>query len=203
MKLSSPLLEDAVQAFSSLPGIGRRTAIRLVLHLLRTDADATERLVGPLAKMRSQIRFCSQCQYVTEAEICEICSDLRRDRSLICVVESIRDVMAIENTAQFRGLFHVLGGLISPLDGIGPDELNIEPLMARLDGVAEVIMAVSPTHEGETTIYYLGRLLAERNIKVSIIARGVAFGGELEYADEVTLGRSIASRQPYATDPLK
>jgi recombination protein RecR len=197
MKLSSPLLEDAVQAFSSLPGIGRRTAIRLVLHLLRNDVDATERLVGPLAKMRSQIKFCQQCKYVSEAEICEICSDPRRDRSLICVVESIRDVMAIENTAQFRGLFHVLGGLISPLDGIGPDELYIEALLERLEGVSEIIMAVSPTHEGETTIYYLGRLLAERGIKVSVIARGVAFGGELEYTDEVTLGRSIATRQPY------
>jgi recombination protein RecR len=199
MRLSSTLLEEAVDAFATLPGIGKRTALRLVLHLLNKEVEATHRFANPILRMRNEIQFCQRCHYVAQAPICEICSDTRRDATLICVVESIRDVMAIEDTGQFRGFYHVLGGLINPLNGVGPGDLQIESLMSRLADVQEVVLAISPNIEGETTMFYLAKKLKAVGVSVSSIARGVAFGGELEYTDEVTLGRSIATRLPYAT----
>ncbi|MEL6867302.1 MAG: recombination mediator RecR [Bacteroidota bacterium] len=199
MSFSSKLIEAAVDAFSSLPGIGKKTALRLVLHLMNQAPEQTEQFTEAIAQMRKNIRFCKQCYYVSDQELCSICTDPRRDESLICVVESIRDVMAIEDTGQYRGQYHVLGGLISPIEGIGPQDIHIEALIDRLqEGKAkEVIMAISPTIEGDTTIFYISRQLKEQAVKVSTIARGVSFGGELEYADELTLGRSIISRVPY------
>jgi recombination protein RecR len=199
MRLSSTLLEEAVDAFATMPGIGKRTALRVVLHLLNKEVEATHRFVNPILRMRNEIQFCQRCHYVAQAPICEICSDTRRDATLICVVESIRDVMAIEDTGQFRGFYHVLGGLINPLNGVGPGDLQIESLMSRLTDVREVVLAISPNIEGETTMFYLAKKLKAVGVSVSSIARGVAFGGELEYTDEVTLGRSIATRLPYAT----
>jgi recombination protein RecR len=199
MKFSSKLIEEAVDAFSSLPGIGKKSALRLVLHLLHQTKENTEYFANTLVKMRDNIKFCSQCHNVADAHVCDICNDAYRDKTIVCVVESIRDVMAIEETGQFRGLYHVLGGVISPIEGIGPSELNIESLVFRaMQGeVKEMVMAISPTIEGETTIYFIAKKLADKPIKLSTIARGVSFGGELEYADEVTLGRSILSRTPY------
>ncbi|MEY4903923.1 MAG: hypothetical protein RLZZ292_1738 [Bacteroidota bacterium] len=199
MRFSSKLIEEAVDAFASLPGVGKKTALRLVLHLLHRDKEMTEQFSEALVKMRQNIKFCSRCHNVSDATICDICNDVRRDPSVLCVVEGIRDVMAIEDTAQFRGMYHVLGGIISPIEGIGPGNLNIPSLVERIEkgGVKELIMAVSPTIEGETTIYYIAKQLKNHDIKITTIARGVSFGGELEYADEVTLGRSIVARIPY------
>ena len=202
MNYSSKLIEEAVQAFSALPSIGKKTALRLVLHLVKTDAGMTERLGEALLNMRRNIHFCQDCHHLSDGPHCQICSDRRRDRSLLCVVEGIRDVMAIEETGQYRGLYHVLGGVISPLEGVGPESLHIDTLMQRVAGgeIAEIIMAVSPTIEGETTIFYLSKQLKGFPVKVSTIARGVSFGGELEYADELTLGRSIMARTPYKSE---
>ena len=196
----SRLLEQAVQEFSRLPGIGRKTALRLVLHLLRQDTADVERFSGAVATMRREIKFCRVCHNISDADICPICSDKRRDAATICVVENIQDVMAIENTQQFHGLYHVLGGLISPMDGIGPSDLEIESLVQRVseNDVKEVILALSSTVEGDTTNFYIFRKLAPTAVDVSIIARGIAVGNELEYTDEVTLGRSIINRTPFS-----
>lgn len=199
MTFSSKLIEKAVEAFASLPGIGRKTALRLVLHLLKQDKQTTEQFAAALTAMRDGIQECNTCHNFSDAEHCHICSDPRRDRSLVCVVENVRDLMAIEDTSQYRGLYHVLGGIISPIEGIGPSDLNIDSLVERAQQgeILEAIMAISPTIEGETTIYYLTKKLQPLGVQVSAIARGVSFGGDLEYADEVTLGRSIVSRMPY------
>lgn len=201
MTFSSKLIEKAVEAFASLPGIGRKSALRLVLHLLKQDKSTTEQFVAALKTMRDGVRECRVCHNLSDEDVCQICADPRRDRSLVCVVESIRDLMAIEDTSQYRGLYHVLGGVISPIEGVGPGDLHIESLEERVrqGELREVIMAVSPTIEGETTIYYISKKLQPLGVQVSTIARGVAFGGDLEYADEVTLGRSIVARVPYAT----
>ena len=200
MTFSSILIEKAVEAFASLPGIGRKTALRLVLHLLKQDKAATEQFTTALTTMREGIRNCGVCHNLADNELCQICADTRRDRSLVCVVENIRDLMAIEDTNQYRGLYHVLGGIISPIEGIGPADLNIDSLLERVGQgeIKEVIMAISPTIEGETTVYYLSKKLQPTAVLVSAIARGVSFGGDLEYADELTLGRSIVARIPYA-----
>ncbi|MEZ2441456.1 recombination mediator RecR [Chitinophaga sp. RCC_12] len=198
MIFSSALIENAVNEFAKLPGIGKKTALRLVLHLLKLETAQVEQFGDVIARMRQQIQFCKVCHNVSDAEVCSICSSHSRQKQVVCVVESIRDVMAIENTQQFNGLYHVLGGIISPIDGIGPDQLNIHSLVERVQyqGVEEVIMAVSPTIEGDTTIYYLSKKLKEFPVKITTIARGIAFGGELEYADEMTLARSISNRLP-------
>ena len=199
MNFSSKLIEDAVNAFATLPGIGKKTALRLALHLLNTPPEVSESLCEPILKMRQNIKFCSTCHNISDEAICSICMDKGRDRSVLCVVESIRDIMAIENTNQYRGLFHILGGVISPIEGIGPSDLNINSLIDRMkDGeIKEIVMAISPTIDGETTIFYLSKQLAEFPVKITTLARGISFGGELEYADELTLGRSIAARLPY------
>jgi recombination protein RecR len=199
MHFSSILIEKGVEAFSSLPGIGKKTALRLVLHLLKQDKEFTERFSEALYKMRREIRTCERCHNLSDDPICRICTDQRRDQGLVCVVENIRDLMAIEDTGQFRGVYHVLGGVISPIDGIGPDELTIDSLVDRCErgDVKEAIMAISPTIEGETTVFYLAKKIKPLGVQVSSIARGVAFGGDLEYADEITLGRSIIARTPY------
>jgi recombination protein RecR len=199
MTFSSKLIEKAVEAFASLPGVGRKTALRLVLHLLKQDKNATEQFAVALVAMREGIRECQNCHNLSDDTICQICTDARRDRSQVCVVESVRDLMAIEDTSQFRGLYHVLGGVISPIEGISPSDLNIESLEQRAaqGEIKEIIMAISPTIEGETTIYYIMQKLRPFGIQVSTIARGVSFGGDLEYADELTLGRSIVARVPY------
>ncbi|RAJ85625.1 DNA replication and repair protein RecR [Chitinophaga dinghuensis] len=198
MVFSSALIENAVNEFSRLPGIGKKTALRLVLHLLKQEPSQVQQFSDAIARMREQIRFCKDCHNVSDEETCSICSSHSRNRKVVCVVESIRDVMAIENTQQFNGLYHVLGGIISPLDGVGPDQLNIHSLVERTQqqGIEEVIMALNPTIEGDTTIYYLSRKLKELPVKITTIARGIAFGGELEYADEMTLARSISNRLP-------
>jgi recombination protein RecR len=198
MIFSSALIENAVNEFAKLPGIGKKTALRLVLHLLKQETAQVEQFGDVIARMRQQIRFCNVCHNVSDAEVCSICSSHSRQKQVVCVVESIRDVMAIENTQQFNGLYHVLGGIISPIDGIGPDQLNVHSLVERVQyqGVEEIIMAVSPTIEGDTTIYYLSKKLKEFPVKITTIARGIAFGGELEYADEMTLARSISNRLP-------
>ena len=199
MNLSSKYLEDAVNAFASLPGIGKKTALRLALHLLNNPKEVTEQFASSMVAMRKQIRFCNDCHNISDGELCQICESYKRDKSIICVVEGIRDVMAIEETAHYRGLYHILGGVISPIEGIGPNDLNVATLIDRasVGGVKEIIMALSPTIEGDTTIFYLSKQLEKHRVKVSTIARGIAFGGELQYTDEVTLGRSIASRLPY------
>ncbi len=202
MNFSSKLLEEAVQAFATLPGIGRKTALRLALHLVNREAEYTEQLADALLRMRKGIRPCEVCHNLADDLLCAVCSDSRRDRSTVCVVESIRDVMAIEDTQQYRGQYHVLGGVISPIEGIGPDQLHIEDLLQRMGAgeIKEVIMAISPTIEGDTTIFYLSKKLRGFPVRITTIARGVSFGGELEYADELTLGRSITARVPYAVD---
>jgi recombination protein RecR len=199
MNFSSKLLENAVNEFSSLPGIGQKTALRLVLHLLNQPQSEVEKFSNSLLILKKDIRYCVECHNISDQEICEICSSVKRDKSLICVVEDTRDVMAIENTGQYQGGYHVMGGLISPMDGIGPSDLNIESLVKRVhrDGIKEVILALSATMEGDTTIFYLYKKLKDAGISISTIARGIAFGGELEYVDEITLGRSIATRVPY------
>ena len=199
MTFSSKLIEKAVEAFASLPGIGRKTALRLVLHLLKQEKAFTEDFSAALVAMREGIRECRRCHNLSDDALCQICADQRRDQSLVCVVENIRDLMAIEETGQFRGLYHVLGGIISPIEGVGPGDLNIDSLVQRAQEgtVREAIMAISPTIEGETTIFYIAKKLQPLGVQVSAIARGVSFGGDLEYADELTLGRSIVARTPY------
>ena len=199
MNFSSSLIENGVDAFASLPGIGRKTALRLVLHQLKQDKLVTEQFSEALVKMRQNIRECTECFNLSDEAVCRICADQRRDRTLVCVVENIRDLMAIEDTNQFRGVYHVLGGIISPIEGIGPTDLNIDSLVARCEKgvIKEVVMAISPTIEGETTVFYLAKKLQPIGTQISSIARGVAFGGDLEYADEITLGRSIVARMPY------
>ncbi|MGB5237263.1 MAG: recombination mediator RecR [Flavobacteriaceae bacterium] len=199
MEFSSKLLENAVYEMSQLPGIGRRTALRLVLHLLRQPDDQTHRLSAALGNLRDQIRFCVNCHNISDTERCEICASPKRDEEVICVVEDIRDVLAIENTGQFQGHYHVLGGKISPIEGIGPQDLNIESLItkARQGKISELIFALSSTMEGDTTNFYIFKQLEGLSFKTSTIARGIAVGDELEYADEVTLGRSILNRIPY------
>ena len=195
----SVLLEKAVNEFSKLPGIGRKTALRLVLHLLRQSNSDVEQFASAIAKVKQEVKYCQVCHNISDEEVCPICSDPRRDTSLICVVENIQDVMAVENTQQFRGLYHVLGGIISPMDGIGPDQLEIQSLVQRVEqgGVSEVILALSSTMEGDTTNFYISRKLAPLDVKLSVIARGISVGDELEYTDEVTLGRSIVNRTPF------
>ena len=199
MEFSSKLLENAVYEMSQLPGIGKRTALRLVLHLLRQHPDQTNKLSLALKQMRSEIKHCSSCNNISDVELCEICANTTRNDRLICVVEDIRDVMAIESTNKFKGLYHVLGGKISPIDGVGPSELHIDSLVQKvLDGkVDELIFALSSTMEGDTTNFYIYRKIECANITVSTIARGISVGDELEYADEVTLGRSIQHRIPF------
>lgn len=198
MQFSSQLLENAVNEFAKLPGIGKKTALRLVLHLIKQDINEVENFSETIAKMRNEIKFCSRCYNISDTDICKICSNTMRQQHLLCVVENIRDVIAIESTQQFNGLYHVLGGVISPLDGIGPEQLTISPLIQRIknDSVEEVIFALSPNIQGDTTIYYIGRKLKEITLKITTIARGIAFGGELEYADEMTLAKSISNRIP-------
>lgn len=195
----SRLLEKAVQEFSQLPGIGRKTALRLVLHLLRQEKADVERFADAVATMRREVKFCRTCHNISDTDTCSICSNPRRDASTVCVVENIQDVMAVENTQQYSGLYHVLGGLISPIDGIAPADLEIDSLADRVaaGGIKEVILALSPTMEGDTTGFYIFRRLASFGVRVSIIARGIAVGNELEYTDEVTLGRSILNRTPF------
>lgn len=195
----SVLLEKAVNEFSKLPGIGRKTALRLVLHLLRQSNSEVEQFASAIAKVKQEVKYCRVCHNISDEDVCPICSDPRRDTSLICVVENIQDVMAVENTQQFRGLYHVLGGIISPMDGIGPDQLEIQSLVQRVEqgGVSEVILALSSTMEGDTTNFYISRRLAPLDVKLSVIARGISVGDELEYTDEVTLGRSIVNRTPF------
>jgi len=195
----SRLLEDAVNEFASLPGIGKKTAFRLVMTLLRRDPEEVRRFGESILKLREEIRYCSICNNISDTEVCNICSDEKRDRSLICVVENIQDVMAVENTRQFKGLYHVLGGIISPIDGIGPSDLKIDSLEEKVKSgkVNEVILALSATMEGDTTNYYLYRKLCSYNAAITTLARGVAIGDELEYTDEITLGRAINNRNPY------
>ncbi len=199
MNFSSKILEEAVNALATLPGVGKKSALRLVLHLVQDTSRKSERIASALIKLENDIKKCSVCFNISDDHTCEICKTTSRNTNVICVVESARDVMAIEDTGQFKGRYHVLGGVISPLDGIGPQDLYINQLVDRIknEGIEELIMAVSPTIEGETTIYYISKLLKDTSIKVSIIARGVSFGGDLEYVDELTLGRSITSRIPY------
>jgi recombination protein RecR len=194
----SKLIEEAVNQVSKLPGIGKKTALRLVLHLIREKEESTFSLTDALNDLRSKIRFCNSCHNISDQELCTICCSARRDRALICVVEDTKDVMAIENTGQFNGLYHVLGGVISPVNGVGPADLKIESLVNRLNSEAgqirEIILALSPTMEGDTTAFYINKRIKELNIKISTIARGVPVGGDLEYTDEITLGRSITGR---------
>lgn len=198
MDYPSKLIEDAVNQISKLPGIGKKTALRLVLHMIKEKEDVTFMLTDSLNKLRSGIRFCRQCHNISDHEICSICSSYKRDKSIVCVVQDANDVMAIENTAQFNGVYHVLGGVISPINGIGPSELKIESLVNRLNHegseIKELILALSPTMEGDTTAFYIHKRIKDLSIKVSVIARGVPVGGDLEYADEITLGRSILGR---------
>jgi recombination protein RecR len=199
MNFSSKLLEQAVNEFSGLPGIGQKTALRLVLHLLNQDNADVDKFTFALLNLKNNIKYCKQCHNIADHAVCEICLSHKRDRTLVCVVEDTRDVMAIENTNQYHGLYHVLGGLISPMDGIGPSDLAIESLAERLKigEIKEIIFAISATMEGDTTIFYLHKKLKNYDLKISTIARGIAFGGEIEYADELTLGRSIATRVLY------
>lgn len=199
MNFSSKILEEAVNALSSLPGIGKKSALRLALHLVQDTTHKSERIAAALLKLDNEIKKCRFCHNISDDEVCEICKSPARSNNILCVVESARDVMAIEETGQIKGRYHVLGGVISPLEGISPQDINIDSLIRRVqnEAIEELIMAISPTIEGETTIYYISKLLKEYNVRFTIIARGVSFGGELEYADELTLGRSIASRIPY------
>ena len=195
----SYILEQAVHEFSGLPGVGRKTALRLVLFLLRQESDDFQRFIDSLSRMKQEVKFCRICHNISDQEVCPICLDKRRDTSLICVVENIQDVMAIENTQQYQGLYHVLGGLISPMDGIGPNQLEIDSLVSRvaMGYVKEVILALSSTMEGDATNFYIYKKLSSLDIKISIISRGIAVGNELEYTDEITLGRSIINRTPF------
>jgi len=197
MQFSSALLENAVNEFAKLPGIGRKTALRLVLHLLKQDSEDVQHFGEVISRMRSEIKFCQRCHNVADGDICSICANSMRKQDVVCVVENIRDVIALESTQQFNGTYHVLGGVISPLDGIGPSQLNIDTLAHRvqIEEVSELIFALSPTIQGDTTIYYIQKKISP-SIKVTTISRGIAFGGELEYADEMTLARSLQNRLP-------
>jgi recombination protein RecR len=199
MTNNSRLFEEAVNALSSLPSIGKKSALRLVLHLLKEDKAKTHRISEALSNLVDNIKYCKNCHCISDQEICSICLSPSRDETTICVVENVRDMMAVEDTNQFKGKYHILGGIISPIEGVGPDNLNIQSLIDRVDKgiIQELIMAISPTIEGETTIYYISRQLEQFPVTISTIARGVSFGGELEYADELTLGRSIVSRITY------
>ena len=192
----SKLLEKAVGEFSQLPGIGRKTALRLVLNMLRRSEEEVEEFAGAVSRLRKDVKYCRVCHNISDTDVCPICSDTRRDASTICVVENIRDVMAVENTQQYGGLYHVLGGIISPMDGIGPSDIEIDSLVKRVadGGVREVILALSSTMEGDTTNFYISRKLAPYDVELSVIARGISVGDELEYTDEVTLGRAIINR---------
>ena len=198
MIFSSSLLENAVNEFARLPGIGKKTALRLVLHLIKQDADKVTQFSDIISKMRNEIKFCSRCHNIADQTLCNICSNTMRKQEMICVVENIRDVIAIESTQQFNGIYHVLGGIISPLDGIGPEQLMIDSLIERVEkeNIEEIIFALSPNIQGDTTIYYISRKLKAFPVKITTIARGIAFGGELEYADEMTLAKSITNRIP-------
>lgn len=198
MQLASHLLENAVNEFAKLPGIGKKTALRLVLHLLKQDEPEVAHFGETITKMRTEIKFCKRCGNVSDGEVCAICANPLRNQRLICVVETIRDVIAIESTQQFSGTYHVLGGVISPLDGIGPDQLNIESLINRVgeEETEELVFALNPNIQGDTTIYYIQKKIQQSSCKVTTIARGIAFGGELEYADELTLARSLTNRLP-------
>jgi recombination protein RecR len=198
MQFSSSLLENAVSEFARLPGIGKKTALRLVLHLLKQNATEVNTFSEVISRMRNEIKFCQRCNNVADGDICSICANSMRKQEMICVVESIREVIAIESTQQFNGTYHVLGGVISPLDGIGPDQLNIESLVSRIqkENTEELIFALNPTIQGDTTIYYIQKKIQPYSLRVTTIARGIAFGGELEYADEMTLGRSLQNRLP-------
>jgi recombination protein RecR len=202
----SKLVEDAVNEISRLPGIGKKTALRLTLHLLKQKDAVAEELAGAILKMRHEVKYCLACHNISDADTCSICGGSHRDKAILCVVEDIPDVLAIENTSQYKGLYHVLGGVISPIHGVGPEELNIESLLQRIDQrnadekVTEVILALSATMEGDTTSFYIMRRLKEKGLKVSTIARGIPIGGELEYTDEVTLGRSILTRVNYSIE---
>ena len=197
---ASTLLENAVNEFSKLPGIGRKTALRLVLHILRQEPQAADNFGNAIIRLRHDIRYCRVCHNISDTDVCNICSDTTRDPSTICVVENVREVMAVEATGQFKGLYHVLGGVISPMDGIGPADLEIESLAARMaaGGIKEVILALSATMEGDTTNFYIFRKLAPYDVRITLIARGVSVGDELEYTDEITLGRSILNRTPFS-----
>lgn len=203
-KISSVLLSNALEELSKLPGIGKKTALRLLLHLLRQDDGTVFALTNALATMKKEIKYCQKCHNISDHDICEICSDERRDKSIVCVVENIKEVIAIENTMQFKGVYHVLGGIISPMDGIGPNDLNINSLVERAndDTVKEVVLALSTTMEGDTTNFYIFKKLERCLVDVTIIARGISIGDEIEYADEVTLGRSILNRTLF-NDSLK
>ena len=199
MEFSSKLLEKAVNEISQLPGIGKRTALRLVLHLLKQPKEQTQFLVSALTTMRDEIKFCNSCHNISDIDVCEICNNSARNHQIVCVVEDVRDVMAIENTNQYKGIYHVLGGKISPIDGIGPSQLNIKTLVEKVKfgGIEELIFALSSTMEGDTTNFYIYKQIKDLSVKTSTIARGIAVGDELAYADEVTLGRSILNRIPF------
>ncbi|HQQ95451.1 MAG TPA: recombination mediator RecR [Bacteroidia bacterium] len=199
MNFSSKIIEQAVEAFAQLPGVGKKTALRFVLHVIKQQPEDSENLAALLRKLKSELRFCSRCHTISETELCDICSNPARDASTICVVQDYRDVMAIENTGLYKGQYHVLGGLISPIDGVGPSGLNIESLVHKLESnaIQEIILALNATMEGETTSFYIFRKIAPFKVRLSAIARGIAVGDELEYADEITLGRSIQNRIPF------
>jgi recombination protein RecR len=205
MNFSSKLLEDAVGEFAKLPGIGKKTALRLVLHLLNKEQEEVAHFGNSIIRLRNEIKHCVICHNISDHNTCEICTANKRDKEIICVVEDTRDVMAVENTSQYFGVYHVLGGLISPMDGIGPTDLFIDSLVQRVatTPVKEVILALSATMEGDTTLFYLYKRLKEYQIPITTIARGIAFGGELEYADEITLGRSIVTRIPYENSLIR
>ena len=198
MQISSSLLENAVNEFARLPGIGKKTALRLVLHLIRQDPGEVQRFSNTISRMKEEVLFCTVCHNISDSHICNICSNPSRKKEIICVVETIRDVIAVESTQQYNGLYHVLGGIISPLDGVAPDQLNIETLVQRIRAaeVEEVVFALSPNIQGDTTIYYIQKKIEPYSVKITTIARGISFGGELEYADELTLGRSLQNRMP-------
>ena len=200
-QFSSKLLEEAVHQISSLPGVGKKSALRLVLHLLNRSEEDVERFANAFVRLKKEVKFCRCCHNISDTDICEICSDKSRNPKIICVVQDLKDVMSIEATQQFRGLYHVLGGVISPIDGIGPNDLTIESLVQRVhnEPIDEVVLALSTTMEGDTTAYYIYRRLENLGINITTLARGVATGDELHYADEVTLGRSIVERRPYST----
>jgi recombination protein RecR len=198
MQFSSHLLEAAVNEFSKLPGIGKKTALRLVLHLLKQPTADSTNFSNVITQMRNQIKFCTRCNNISDTELCSICNNTMRKKELLCVVENIRDVIAIESTQQFNGVYHVLGGIISPLDGIGPEQLTIDSLVQRIptEQITEIIFALNPNIQGDTTVYYIAKKLKNISVKITTIARGIAFGGELEYADEMTLAKSISNRIP-------
>lgn len=196
---SSKLLEDAVDEFASLPGVGRKTALRLALHLLKQPVEKVNRFSNTFTRLRNEVKYCSECNMISDSTVCPVCSNPKRDRAVVCVVESIRDVLSLENTRQFNGLYHVLGGIISPMDGIGPSDLTIDRLVERVgEGeIREVVLALNTGMEGETTSFYIFKKLAPFEVKITTIARGVGFGDDLEYTDELTLGKSIQNRQPF------